>query len=141
MEPKSLACTLLSYREIKDEDSLMEMRASIKLHAADLGFSLVNQTKIVTAASELGRNVIEHGQGGSVKAERLKLVGQDNYGLRLTFEDEGPGISDISLALSDGYTSKKGLGLGLSGSKRLMDEFELNSTFGHGTKVAVIKWT
>jgi serine/threonine-protein kinase RsbT len=115
------------------------MRASIKMHAADLGFSLVNQTKIVTAASELGRNLIEHGLGGSVKIERVQS--DEGVGIRLIFQDSGPGIEDIDLALSDGYTSKKGLGLGLSGSKRLMDEFEIESAPGQGTTITVTKWT
>jgi serine/threonine-protein kinase RsbT len=141
MGPKSVSyrAVLLQYREVVSEDGLVDMRASIKMHAADLGFSLVNQTKIVTAASELGRNVIEHGLGGSVRIERVQS--DEQIGIRLIFEDSGPGIEDVDLALSDGYTSKKGLGLGLSGSKRLMDEFEIQTAPGKGTTITVTKWT
>lgn len=127
---------LLGFQELKTEDDLLEMRASVKRHAADMGFSTLSQTKIVTAASELGRNAIEHGHGGSVRIEHLRELDRD--GIRLTFTDDGPGIADARLALSDGYTSKNGMGLGLSGSKRLMDEFELISP--PGTTVMVTKW-
>lgn len=127
---------LLGFQELKTEDDLIEMRSAVKRHAADMGFSSLNQTKIMTAASELGRNAIEHGHGGSVQIEHLRELDRD--GIRLTFKDEGPGIADARLALSDGYTSKKGMGLGLSGSKRLMDEFELISP--PGTTVMVTKW-
>ena len=130
---------LLNYSELKDEDSLVDVRGLVRMHAKDLGFSTLNQTKIMTAASELSRNVVEHGLGGSVRMERLQV--DDRIGLRLTFEDSGPGIADLSLALQDGFTSKNGLGLGLSGSKRLMDEFDLQSEVGVGTKVVVTKWT
>ncbi len=116
----------------------MHARQAIKLHAADLAFSTMNQTKIITAASELGRNVIEHGMGGDVRIERVQNYG--NMGLRMTFRDSGPGIENVDLALTDGYTSKNGLGLGLTGSKRLMDEFELTSEPGRGTTVSVTKW-
>lgn len=112
------------------------MRAAVKMHTSDLGFSSLNQTKIMTAASELGRNTIEHGLGGLVMIEHLREP--ERTGIRLTFKDEGPGIHDHALALSDGYTSKKGLGLGLSGSKRLMDEFDLISP--PGTVITVVKW-
>lgn len=127
---------LLGFQELKTEDDLIEMRSAVKRHAADMGFTALNQTKIMTAASELGRNAIEHGHGGSVQIEHLRELDRD--GIRLTFKDEGPGIADARLALSDGYTSKKGMGLGLSGSKRLMDEFELISP--PGTTVMVTKW-
>jgi serine/threonine-protein kinase RsbT len=108
------------------------------MHARDLGFSSLNQTKIVTAASELGRNVLEHGLGGTLQIDRVS--NEENIGLQLTFKDDGPGIDNIELALTDGYTSKKGLGLGLTGSKRLMDEFEILSKPLAGTTVTVIKW-
>lgn len=98
----------------------------------------MNQTKIITAASELGRNVLEHGFGGDVHIERVQR--QERIGLCMTFTDSGPGIENVNLALTDGYTSKKGLGLGLTGSKRLMDEFELTSIPGQGTTVSVTKW-
>jgi serine/threonine-protein kinase RsbT len=140
MGPKSLALhgTLLGFRELVDEDALVDVRASVKMHAKDCGFSILNQTKLVTAASELGRNVIEHGLGGHFWIEKIFSDGRD--GLRLLFEDSGPGIPDTELALSDGYTSRKGLGLGLSGSKRLMDDFEMVTTPGEGTTIAVTKW-
>ena len=98
----------------------------------------MNQTKIITAASELGRNVLEHGLGGDVHIERVQH--QEKLGLRMTFIDSGPGIENLNLALADGYTSKNGFGLGLTGSKRLMDEFELTSSQGQGTTVSVTKW-
>lgn len=129
---------LLSFQELKTEDDLVQMRSNVKMHAVDLGFSGLNQTKIVTAASELGRNVIEHGLGGNVVIERIDDL--ERHGLRMVFKDSGPGISDMDLALSDGFTSKKGLGLGLSGSKRLMDEFHVFTQPGEGTSVTVIKW-
>lgn len=127
---------LLVTQDLRTEEDLVQMRAAVKMHASDLGFSALNQTKIVTAASELGRNTIEHGLGGFVTIEHVREPGRS--GIRLTFTDEGPGIENHALALSDGYTSKKGLGLGLSGSKRLMDEFELISP--PGTIITVTKW-
>lgn len=129
----------MQFCALNTEDDLVEARAAIKLHSSDLGFSKLNQTKIVTAASELGRNVIEHGMGGTLKIEKIKAEGRD--GLRLIFEDSGPGIEDMELALTDGYTSKNGLGLGLTGSKRLMDDFQIDSHPGVGTCVSVTKWT
>ncbi len=132
------AGTLLSHHELNDEAALVDARGFIKLHAKDMGFSMLNQTKIVTAASELGRNVLEHGLGGSVLCESLGAG--ERMGIRLTFEDSGPGIENLELALSDGYTSKNGLGLGLSGSKRLMDEFEILTEVGVGTTIVVVKW-
>lgn len=129
---------LIAYHPLKNDFDLVQARAAIKMHAADLGFSTLNQTKIITAASELGRNTIEHGLGGGVKIERAQ---KDRVGLRLVFEDNGPGIPDVGQALVDGYTSKKGLGLGLSGSKRLMDEFDITPNTGGGTVITVTKWT
>jgi serine/threonine-protein kinase RsbT len=130
---------LLQVCPLRTEEDLVNARQAIKLHAVDLGFSTMNQTKIITAASELGRNVLEHGKGGDVHVERLRSL--EKVGLRMTFKDSGPGIENLELALTDGYTSKKGLGLGLTGSKRLMDEFELTSSQGQGTTVSVTKWT
>jgi serine/threonine-protein kinase RsbT len=129
---------LLQFCDLKTEDDLVHARAAIKLHSVDLGFSKINQTKIVTAASELGRNVLEHGRGGSLLIEKVDEDGKN--GLKLVFEDKGPGISDMALAMTDGYTSKDGLGLGLTGSKRLMDDFSIRSQPGQGTTVMVIKW-
>jgi serine/threonine-protein kinase RsbT len=133
-----LSTVLLQFCRIESEEDVVEARLSVKVHAAELAFSLVNQTKLVTAASELGRNVLEHGLGGNMQIEQVTNAG--GIGLRLTFQDKGPGIEDMTLALTDGYTSKNGLGLGLTGSKRLMDEFEIKSEPGVGTTVIVTKW-
>ena len=114
------------------------VRQAVRKWAAEIGFSLVDQTKIVTAASELARNTLIHGGGGTARLEALTEGGRK--GLRLTFEDKGPGIADPELALRDGYTTGGGLGLGLSGSKRLMSEFDLVSRVGEGTRVVVAKW-
>jgi serine/threonine-protein kinase RsbT len=105
----------------------------------DLGFSLVEQTKIVTAASELARNTLTYGGGGEVRVERL-YSGPRRSGLRLTFEDQGPGIADIELALRDGYTTGSGLGLGLGGARKLSHEFDIRSEPGAGTCVSITRW-
>jgi serine/threonine-protein kinase RsbT len=104
----------------------------------DLKFGLVDQTKLVTAASELGRNTFEHGKGGDMTIEQL--ANGIRVGLRLTFEDKGPGIIDIENALKDGFTSGSGMGLGLGGSKRLVNEFSIESELGKGTRVIVSRW-
>jgi serine/threonine-protein kinase RsbT len=122
----------------RSETDVVLVRQAVRKCAAELGFSLVDQTKIVTAASELARNTLIHGGGGSVRLEAL--VEGFRKGLRLTFEDQGPGITDIDLALKDGYTTGGGLGLGLSGSRRLMSDFEIVSRVGEGTRVTVTKW-
>jgi serine/threonine-protein kinase RsbT len=114
------------------------VRRIVRSTAADLGFSLVDQTRIVTAASELARNTLQHGGGGTMKLEILN--NGSRRGLRLTFEDQGPGIPDLGLALKDGYSTSGGLGLGLSGSKRLVNEFSISSSPGEGTQVTVTKW-
>jgi serine/threonine-protein kinase RsbT len=101
-------------------------------------FSLVDQTKLVTAASELARNTLTHGGGGSARIEVVEEGGRQ--GIRLVFEDRGPGIEDLKLALTDGYSTGQGLGLGLSGSRRLVNEFEITTKVGEGTRVAVTKW-
>jgi serine/threonine-protein kinase RsbT len=104
----------------------------------DLGFSLIDQTKMVTAASELARNTVEYGGGGSVRL--TALADGARTGLRLVFEDQGPGIPDIELALKDGYSTGEGLGLGLGGSKRLVNEFDVWSVPGQGTRVTIGRW-
>jgi serine/threonine-protein kinase RsbT len=114
------------------------VRQAVRTAAAALGFSLVDQTKIVTAASELARNTFEHGGGGTARIEVVTLGVR--RGLRLTFEDKGPGIPDLTLALKDGYTTGAGMGLGLSGSKRLVNEFDISSKVGEGTCVTITKW-
>jgi serine/threonine-protein kinase RsbT len=110
----------------------------VRKWAIDLGFSLVDQTKMITAASELARNTLDYGRGGTVRLDAL----ENGYrrGLRLTFEDQGPGIPDIDKALTDGFTTGKGLGMGLSGSKRLVNEFEIDSRVGEGTRVTITRW-
>ncbi len=134
-----MAQVLLAFYELRTEEDLLQMRSAVKMHAEDIGFSKLNQTKLVTAASELGRNVLEHGNGGRVMIEHVKDL--DRTGIRMIFQDEGPGIDNVEKALVDGYTSKCGLGLGLSGSKRLMDDFELVSQPNKGTTITVTKWT
>lgn len=104
----------------------------------DLGFSLVEQTKIVTAASELARNTYDHGGGGEMQLEVVD--NGERRGLRMVFEDSGPGIPDIPLAMKDGYTTGEGLGLGLSGARRLIGDLEVVSTVGEGTRVTAVKW-
>ncbi len=124
--------------EIRSSSDIVHVRQQVRTWAVAMGFGLVDQTKIVTAASELARNTVDYGKGGTVTLETLQLASRK--GLRLIFEDKGPGIPDIELAMSDGYTSNQGLGLGLSGSKRLMHEFEIVSQVGKGTKIAIVRW-
>jgi serine/threonine-protein kinase RsbT len=124
--------------QVRSENDVVLVRQTARKWAAELGFSLVDQTKIVTAASELARNTLIHGGGGAARLEAL--AEGTRKGLRLSFEDQGPGIADLELALKDGYTTGGGLGLGLSGSKRLMSEFEVVSRVGEGTRVTVTKW-
>jgi len=107
--------------------------------AIDLGFGLVDQTKLVTAASELARNTVNYGGGGTVRMGVLNNAAHS--GLQLIFEDNGPGIVDVELALQDGYTTGDGLGLGLGGARRLANEFEILSSPGEGTQVRIVRWT
>jgi serine/threonine-protein kinase RsbT len=113
-------------------------RQAVRRLAQDQGFSLVDQTKLVTAASELARNTLIYGGGGTLTWE--VLADGIKRGVRLTFEDHGPGIPDVELAMTDGWTSGTGLGLGLTGARRLVNEFALNSTVGVGTRVMVTRW-
>ena len=124
--------------EIRSSSDVVRVRQVVRSWAAELGFSLVDQTKLVTGASELGRNTLEHGRGGRVRVEMLN--DGSRRGLRMTFEDEGPGIPDMQLALSDGYSSGTGLGLGLGGTRRLMSEFRIQSEVGKGTRVQAVRW-
>jgi serine/threonine-protein kinase RsbT len=119
------------------EPDIVVVRRRVRESAAQIGLSLVDQTKIVTAASELARNTLIYGGGGSMQLENLN---GPRLGVRLTFTDNGPGIPDIELALRDGFTSGSGLGLGLGGTKRLVNEFEIESKPGHGTKVVITRW-
>ncbi len=123
---------------IGTEYDVVIARQTVRKWAAELGFNLVDQTKVLTAASELARNVLVHGGGGTARLEILNDGAR--RGLRLTFEDQGPGIPDIELALRDGYTTGSGLGLGLGGSKRLVSDFDITSTVGKGTRVTITKW-
>jgi serine/threonine-protein kinase RsbT len=123
---------------LESDEHVVAVRKAVREQAIDMKLSLVDQTKLVTAASELARNTIKYGGGGVVVLERL--TDGLRKGLRLVFADTGPGIADIELALRDGYTSGGGLGLGLGGTKRLADDFHIDSRPGEGTAVAIIKW-
>jgi serine/threonine-protein kinase RsbT len=123
---------------IASSSDVVMVRQRVRAWTLELKFSLVDQTKIVTAASELGRNTLEHGGGGFLE---LSLAENGTRrGIRLRFSDQGPGIPDLDLALKDGFTSGSGLGLGLGGSKRLMHDFEIDSKPGIGTTVTAIRW-
>jgi serine/threonine-protein kinase RsbT len=123
---------------IQSDGDVVLVRQKVRAWCVDLGFGLVDQTKMVTAASELARNALIHGGGGTVQVDALNDGARK--GLRLTFEDRGPGIPDIELAMRDGYSTGTGLGLGLSGSKRLCSEFEVRSTVGEGTRITIARW-
>jgi serine/threonine-protein kinase RsbT len=123
---------------VRSSNDIVAVRQAVRAWAVEIGFSLVEQTKIVTAASELARNTIDHGGGGTAHVQSLRDGGRT--GLRLTFEDKGPGIPDLELALKDGYTTGSGLGLGLSGARRLSNEFEIRSRPGEGTRVTITRW-
>jgi serine/threonine-protein kinase RsbT len=125
---------------IRSGDDVVRVRQHVRGAAADNGLSLVDQTKLVTAASELARNTLVHGGGGLARVEVVKSP-TGRAGVKLHFTDTGPGIADIGLALTDGWTSGGGLGLGLSGTRRLVDEFEIESKPGAGTTVVVVKWS
>lgn len=120
------------------QEDVVAVRQSTRSYAVEIGLTIIDQTKIVTAASELARNTVVHGGGGKVTLEMIKEASRQ--GLRLTFEDSGPGISDLERAMQDGYTSAGGLGLGLGGSKRLCNEFSIESKVGVGTRVTVARW-
>jgi serine/threonine-protein kinase RsbT len=124
--------------EIRQSDDVVRVRQLTRTFAVEIGLSLVDQTKIVTASSELARNTLDYGGGGQVAMELLDQGGR--RGVRLTFEDKGPGIADIEQALKDGFTSGKGMGLGLGGAKRLCNEFSIDSKPGEGTKVTIARW-
>ena len=125
---------------IQSGDDVVRVRQLVRTAAANNGLSLVDQTKLVTAASELARNTLVHGGGGVAQVEVVKSA-SGRAGVKLYFTDAGPGIPDIDLALTDGWSTGNGLGLGLSGARRLVDEFELTSKPGTGTSVAVVKWS
>jgi len=125
-------------RPLGSSEDVVVVRQVVRALAVKLGFSLVDQTKMVTAASELARNTVDYGGGGTVRLQTI--TDGKRIGLRLTFEDKGPGIEDLALALKDGYTSGGGLGLGLGGAKRLSNEFEIVSRPGEGTRVSIARW-
>lgn len=124
---------------VRTDADVVGVRQEVRRWATELRFTLVDQTKIVTAASELARNAIVYGGGGTARLEIVEDAGR--RGLRVTFEDRGPGIPDVALALRDGYTSGGGLGLGLGGAKRLVNDFDLQSAPGEGTRIAITRWT
>ena len=125
-------------RPISGQQDVVAVRQVVREWAVSMGFSLVDQTKVVTAASELARNVVVYGGGGTLSLEALN--DGNRRGLRLAFEDQGPGIADIEAALRDGYTTGNGLGLGLGGAKRLSNEFDIHSRPGEGTRVVITRW-
>lgn len=124
--------------KIEKEQDVVPFRNRVKEYAMKIGMSLVNQTKIITAASELVRNMLKYADGGIVLIEVISQ-GRDN-GIRLTFVDKGPGIKDIAMAMKDGFSTGKSLGIGLPGTKRLVNEFDIKSILGEGTTVSIIKW-
>ncbi|MDO8464603.1 MAG: anti-sigma regulatory factor [Gallionella sp.] len=123
---------------VREASDILLVRQLVRECATELGFSVLDQTKLVTAASELGRNTLIHGGGGTMRLETV--VKNDRRGLRLTFEDKGPGIADLAQAMTSGFTTKGGMGLGLGGSKRLVEEFEVVSRVGEGTRVTATRW-
>jgi serine/threonine-protein kinase RsbT len=124
---------------IRIDADIVMVRQRVRERVTELGFTLVDQTKVVTAASELARNALTHGGGGSMHMETLERVGR--RGIQLVFEDQGPGIRDVEQAMQPGFSTGTGLGLGLSGSRRLVDEFLIETRVGAGTRVTAIKWT
>jgi serine/threonine-protein kinase RsbT len=139
MGMRDLAVTVASTEilGLTSEPDVVNVRRRVRELSAQLSFSLVDQTKLVTAASELARNTLIYGGGGQMLVEVLNGA---RSGLRLSFEDKGPGIPDIDMALRDGFTSGSGLGLGLGGARRLVSEFEIASKVGEGTRVTITKW-
>jgi serine/threonine-protein kinase RsbT len=123
---------------LRSDDDVVRLRQQVRTQLVALGFTLIEQTKMVTAASELARNTLRYGGGG--EAHLLLLSERMRKGLQLSFTDDGPGIADVGLALTDGYTTGGGMGLGLSGAKRLTDDFDLITAPGAGTTVSITKW-
>ena len=124
--------------QLRSDGDVVRARQAVRSMCVELGFSLVDLTKMVTAASELARNTLIHGRGGTITIESLE--DGPKRGVRMTFEDEGPGIPDIPRALQDGFTTGSGMGLGLGGSRRLVNEFDIQSNVGTGTRVIAIRW-
>ena len=124
--------------DLRSSEDVVRLRQAVRERAVGAGFSLVDQTKVVTAASELGRNTVQYGGGGHVRMS--VLANGTRRGVKLEFIDQGPGIPDLQRALQEGFTTGGGLGLGLSGAKRLSDEFDIESAPGKGTRVAIVRW-
>jgi len=124
--------------ELRSAADVVSVRQAVRTWAIDAGFSLVDQTKMVTAASEIARNTIDYGGGGTATLELI--VESPRRGLRVVFEDKGPGISDIQQAMTDHFTTGNGLGLGLGGAKRLVNDFHISSRVGEGTRVVITRW-
>lgn len=123
---------------VRSSSDVVVVRQLVRTRAIEGGFGLVDQTRIVTAASELARNTLDYGGGGRAQIELVREGVRT--GLRMVFEDKGPGIANVELALQDGYTTGRGLGLGLGGARRLMNEFHIESKPGEGTRVVVVRW-
>jgi serine/threonine-protein kinase RsbT len=123
---------------VRTSDDVVRVRQAVRARAIEAGFGIVDQTKLVTAASEIARNTVDYGGGGTVVIEILREG--TRRGVQLTFSDNGPGITDLKMAMTDGYTTGGGLGLGLSGAKRLSNEFSIESTPGNGTTVTLARW-
>lgn len=123
---------------LRSEHDIVLARQLVRRLTQELGFSLVDQTKMVTATSELARNALVYGRGGTMSWQ--KIGGTERRGLKLLFADEGPGIPNLALALTDGWTSGNGLGMGLTGAKRLVNEFDIDTQVGAGTRVTIVRW-
>ncbi|WP_234018998.1 MULTISPECIES: ATP-binding protein [unclassified Streptomyces] len=137
--PPGIQVTVQRTYEVHSDDDLLTVRHAVRAATVECGFGLVDQTRVVTAASELARNAFIHGKGGALTVELLTRTGAS--GIRLVIQDDGPGIPDIGAALTDGFTTGGGLGHGLGGARRLMDEFHLDTRPGVGTTVTVVRWT
>ncbi len=133
-----MAITKTQTLPVRCEQDIVLARQAVRRLALEIGLGLVDQTKIVTAASELARNTVVYGGGGEMTCEVLSEL--PKRGLRLTFKDSGPGIADLSLAMKDGWTSGSGMGLGLSGAKRLVNEFDIDTGPGRGTRITITRW-
>ena len=123
---------------VRTSDDVVRVRQAVRARAVAMGFSLVDQTKIITAASEIARNTVDYGGGGTLRIQTLR--NGTRHGVRLIFSDQGPGIPDLARAMTDGYSTGTGLGLGLSGAKRLSNEFDVQSEPGKGTTVTLARW-
>lgn len=124
--------------QVTHSEDVVRVRQAVRNRAVELGFSLVDQTKLITAASELARNIVDYAMEGTVTVDDLIAVGRE--GIRIVFEDRGPGIPDVDLAMKDGYTTGKGLGMGLGGARRLVNDFSISSEPGKGTRVEIRRW-